>query len=182
MRAFVAVEISGLVQDGIISLKDRLSSLGRMVSPDNLHITLCFLGEITESQNDAVQGTLARIIFESFKIRIVGVGIFPRISAPRVVWLGIDSSGARSLTVLARTVQGALAPLGFVNGSFRPHVTMLRIKKRLDRAARNEAAALVREFAGREFGSCAISEIKLKQSVLTRDGPVYTDLQTVRSK
>ena len=172
MRAFVAVEITDAqLVSAIARIQGRLGT-GRPVSAKNLHFTLQFLGEISEATCKSVQTALGRVSFEPFILSCMGIGAFPGPRAPRVVWVGTDESGEK-LTDLAGMVEEALLPLGFKNDRpFKPHLTVSRIK-----SGAVDITGDLAEFEGMKLGRQEIRRIKLKKSVLTSSGPVYSDLE-----
>jgi len=92
-----------------------------------------------------------------------------------VIWIGTDRTGGEKLSDLAKKIEDALAPLGFKNDKpFKPHITIFRIKNKVGDITKD-----LSRFENVEFGSQKISEIKFKKSVLTSDGPIYSDLQVI---
>lgn len=179
MRAFVAVEITS--QGVLSSIKKLQSSLridAKPIEIHNMHFTLLFLGEISEDMVQKVQAQLKTIEFSSFDISFEGIGAFPKPKLPRVVWVGIDDSGAKQLVGLAKTVEERLLPLGFrADKEFKPHATIFRIKNRA-----GDITDELAKYAGIKFGAQKISEIKFKQSVLTPSGPIYSDLGVISAR
>ncbi len=150
-----------------------------MADLNNLHVTLSPLGEITESQNAAVQKALKGVEFSPFRIKMVGMGVFPKSGYPNTIWIGIDPDGTKRLAALAREVRAALAPIGLDKRPFRPHIAVLGVGL-WSMAALNEAVERAENCSSIEFGSCSVSGIKLKKSVRTRDGPIYSDLFSLK--
>ena len=175
MRAFVAAEVSDCKVINLI--RDLQSDMGidaRPVSPDILHFTLQFLGEVPGEIMPRVAGALRTVRFGSFDVTLTGVGAFPGAGSPRTVWVGSDRDGGRLLGAPAARVRRALKPLGFApGGTFRPHVTVFRMRGRAD---------ISEEIASRRglvFGSQRIGSIKLKSSELTPSGPAYSDVEEI---
>lgn len=179
MRTFVAVEITS--QEVLNSLKKLQSSFkisAKAVEIHNMHFTLLFLGEIPEVMVKKILDQLKTIEFSPFEISFEGIGAFPKPKSPRVVWVGIDSNGAKLLVDLAKAVEDKLAPLGFRSDKpFKPHVTIFRIKNRI-----GDITEELTRFSGTKFGVQRVSEIKFKQSVLTPAGPIYSDLGVISAK
>lgn len=179
MRTFVAVEINN--DEVLESIKKIQSDLDLRVKPvalENIHFTLLFLGEISEQISFKVQEALSSIKFVEFDVEFQGIGAFPKVSQPRVIWVGIDEKGEEQLCNLASQVESALSPLGFQRDKpFRSHVTIFRIKNKV----RNISDKLTK-FSSEKFGIQRVSEIKFKQSVLTPEGPNYSDLQVIKAK
>ena len=178
MRAFVAVEISN--QEVISSIKKFQSEIkikAKPVEPQNLHFTLQFLGEISEEISQKIKQALKTIQFSSFTVNFKGVGAFPKMKFPRVIWIGTDDVGGNALVDLAKKVESVLSPLGFSSDkSFKSHITIFRIKNKI-----GDISKEMEKFRSFEFGSQEISRIKLKQSVLTPQGPLYSDLEEIEA-
>ena len=178
MRTFVAVELTDA--DLLKSIKKVQTDMkidAKPVRLENIHFTMLFLGEITEGQAQRVQDALNSIEFSSFEVNFTGVGAFPKPRFPRVVWIGTDKNGAEKLSILAKKVEDVLAPLGFKSDKpFKPHITIFRIKNKIGDISKDLA-----KFEDIVFGSQKISEIKFKESDLTPQGPIYSDLQVIKA-
>ena len=179
MRTFVADEISSEeVLSSIKKFQSEFEIRAKPVSLNNIHFTLLFLGEISEQVSAKVQDALNSIQFEEFDVRFQGIGAFPKASSPRVIWVGIDEIGAEHLKKLAFQVENTLSPSGFHSDKpFQPHVTIFRIKNKI-----GNISDKLKRYSTTKFGIQKISEIKFKQSVLTPDGPNYSDLQVIKAK
>ena len=176
MRTFVAVEITNnMILEEIKKIQNDLKIKAKPVELKNMHFTLEFLGEITESMSEDVQKALKAIAFEPFKLSFRGIGAFPKPKFPRVVWVGTDDIGGNKLKELASKVENVLSPLGFKSDKpFKPHVTIFRIKSKIGDITKD-----LERFQNIELGSQLVSQIKFKKSVLTSNGPVYSDLLEV---
>ena len=109
--------------------RDRLALPGKLVSPENLHITLRFIGDVDEIGHDRLLAELSEAVTPgAFTIRIEGIGAFPRPSKATVAWAGVRNEGP--LEELARAVDEAVAAAGFdyEDVPFRPHLTLSRIR------------------------------------------------------
>lgn len=179
MRTFVAVEINNeQVLRYIKKFQSEFDIKAKPVATNNIHFTLLFLGEISEQVVAKVQDALNSIQFEEFDVRFQGIGAFPKPSFPRVIWVGTDEIGGDHLKKLASQVENTLSPLGFHSDKpFRPHLTIFRIKNKIA-----SVSDKLNRYNSSKFGSQKISEIKLKQSVLTPDGPNYSDLQVIKAR
>ena len=179
MRTFVAVEINNdEVLESIKKIQSDLDLRAKPVALENIHFTLLFLGEISEQISFKVQEALSSIKFVEFDVEFQGIGAFPKVSQPRVIWVGTDEKGGKQLYNLASQIESALSPLGFQSDKpFRLHVTIFRIKNKV----RNISDKLTK-FSSEKFGIQRVSEIKFKQSVLTPEGPNYSDLQVIKAK
>lgn len=173
MRLFIAVDLSDELRERFNPI---ISALGRFnvktVELKNLHITLKFLGEVSERMLPLIDGKLREIEFSPFKIKFKGVGYFPNEKNPRVVWVGVEGEELRKL---AEEVEQRMKRLGFKKDKdFHPHLTVGRIK-RLDKSERGR---LVREMEAfnTEWGEMVVDRFKLKKSTLTPKGPIYEDV------
>ncbi len=179
MRAFVAVEVSDdkLIEE-IVKLQSKIPINAKPVSPNNLHFTLQFLGEISEKEVDEVRGVLRNIKFPKFTLKFEDIGVFPKPSFPRVIWIGTDEDGGSKLTDLAERVGNVLEPLGFKKDKpFKSHMTIFRIKNKV-----GNISEMLNNFKSQRFGSQKIENLKFKKSVLTASGPIYSDLEVIALK
>jgi len=179
MRAFVAVEISNdEVINSVTKFQSEITIKAKPVEAQNLHFTLQFLGEISDEVSQKIKQALNTIEFSAFKVRFNGIGAFPKMKSPRVVWIGTDETGGIALMDLAKRVEKVLSPLGFVTDKpFKPHITVFRIKNKI-----GDVSKELKKFEAYDFGSQQVSIIKLKQSVLTPQGPLYSDLEEIKAK
>lgn len=178
MRTFVAVEVSDPeALNSISRLQSDMHIRANPVSRQNMHFTLLFLGEITEEVSEAVKKALADIAFSPIHVTFTHVGAFPNPKFPRVIWVGIDEDSAGKLVALAKQVEQKLLPLGFkADKPFKAHLTIFRVRNRED------LSEMIAKVGSGPFGSDTISEVKFKQSVLTSNGPIYSDLLVVKAK
>lgn len=178
MRSFVAVEITEQeIIDKIRNIQDELKIKAKPVNSKNMHFTLQFLGDITESTSKNIQKALQTVSFEPFELLLKGIGVFPKPELPRVVWIGTDEKGGKNLKDLAHMVNDVLSPLGFQSDKpFKPHLTIFRIKSKIGDITKD-----LERFRGIELGPQQITQFKLKKSILTSKGPTYSDLLEVNS-
>ena len=178
MRVFVAIEItSDKIINSISKFQSEININAKPVELHNLHFTLQFLGEISHDILEKIIIALNSVKFSKFQIDFKGVGVFPKLKFPRVIWVGTDEIGGNSLIELAKKVENALTPLGFsIDKPFKPHITVFRIKNRI-----GDISKEMDKFKLIDFGIQQISGFKLKQSVLSSKGPTYTDLMEVKA-
>jgi 2'-5' RNA ligase len=180
LRTFVAVELSKETRAALGDEIGRLSGCGadvKWVAPDNLHLTLKFLGSVDRRDVPGIlkgleAGARAR---KRFTIEASGLGFFPRPTKPRVVAAGIDEVGAASLALLAADVDDALVEVGFgrKERGFKSHVTLGRVKSPKGIAALSD---YILTHDGRPFGEDWVESVALVMSELRREGPIYTVL------
>ncbi len=148
--------------------QSRIPSI-KYVEPENLHITLKFIGEVGDSRVSAIKERLSDVQTHSFTIDAQGLGAFPNASSPRVIWIGIKD-GFRELVDLSKRIDGLLAAEGVPRElkPFHPHITVGRVK-RYD----PEIARMLSRDAELEFGSFTFERFVLFKSTLTPRGPIY---------
>ena len=179
MRVFVAIEISNdKILKNIQTFQKNIQIDAKPTKINQIHFTLEFLGEIDEIRCERVKNIIKKISFSSFDLSLKGVGVFPNLKNPRVIWIGIDSNGVEKLIAIANEIGMKLTALGFQNDKkFKPHLTIFRVKKKI-----NDISVMMKKYQTVEFGIQTISKIKVKRSVLSPKGPEYSDLLEVNTK
>ena len=169
VRLFVAVDIPETLKTKIVSLEKRFEEPGLgVVAPQNLHITLQFLGEVSGDRTPQIAEALKTVKMNPFAVNISGVGVFPSDDYIRVVWLGCDGP----LPELASKVQACLHPLAFMpDKPFASHLTIARIKFK----TKNLRDNLV-NLQNAVVGKMTVDKFSLKKSTLTPGGPIYEDV------
>lgn len=186
IRCFIAVDIednSTLAE--IIKVKRHLESLDLDIKPvedENLHITIRFLGNISLGSVESIKNILLDVgrSINKFVIEIQGVGAFPTISRPRVIWVGI-SRGYEELLGIRRCIDNEilrrkLRDVHEDQHEFSPHITIARMKSSRNI---NILTDFYKHYNSYRFGVSQVTKIKLKQSTLTPQGPIYRDILTV---
>ena len=127
-RLFIAIDPPQAIRDQLTSLCCGLPD-ARWVPPEQLHLTLCFIGEVSGTAFLDIREALAEIAAAPFSLRLQGVGFFPPRGQPRVVWAGIERS--EPLLVLQRKITTRLFHLGFEpeNRKFSPHIPLARLQQ-----------------------------------------------------
>ena len=179
MRAFISADIGAL--PGIVKVLDDLKNTDadlKLVEPENIHLTLKFLGEIDEKMVDEIAGVMEKSVKEvsPFRIKLRGVGVFPSMDYMRVVWIGIEN--AEKLGIIVGRLENDLSNLGFKKEKrrFSPHMTIGRVK-----SPRNKEILqnFLKENREKDFGELEVKCIRLKKSVLTPKGPEYSTVKEV---
>jgi len=176
LRTFVALELKDqALKSRIGEIQQELLATGaqlKPVEPQNLHITLKFIGETPESSVDGIIKELDSVLVPPFSVHFRGLGVFPSSSRINVVWLGVKE-GDNDLRALASKVNERLAKYG-KPASFQAHLTIARVKGGRNLSA---LASHVMEHGEEEGGPVDFGEFQLKKSVLTPEGPIYSDLK-----
>jgi 2'-5' RNA ligase len=183
VRSFIAVDLDNqkLLQS-IVAAQQTLSRTGgdlKLVEPQNIHITLRFLGEIRQELVQDIIEQMKEVRFSPFTARFKGVGVFPNLHRPRVVWVGIED-GAREMSNISNTLEKGLRTLRVQpdNRGFTPHLTVARV-----RSGRNisELSQTISEMQDMEFGSIGVNCVRLKKSTLSSSGPTYEDIYRLQA-
>jgi 2'-5' RNA ligase len=179
MRTFIAAEIyNEEVLNAITKVQSDFKIKASPVNKQNMHFTLLFLGEVDEKTVENIKKELSMISFKPIEVKFTHIGAFPNPRFPRVIWIGVDKVASEQLIDLASQVEKKLGPLGFKSDKpFKPHLTIFRIKNKSD-----DISQTLEKFKTVDLGKEVITELKLKQSVLTPNGPIYSDLQVVLAK
>jgi len=178
MRTFVAIEVNNKdVLNSIHKFQNELNFKAKPVELYNMHFTVQFLGEVSDELIGKISDALNSIEFSAFSISFASIGVFPNPNFPRIIWIGTDD-GINELEKLAEMIRSKLSHLGFSpDKKFKPHVTIFRVKNKIE-----DMSDKLEKFSSYYFGKQTISEIKLKKSKLTPNGPIYTDLLVVKGK
>jgi 2'-5' RNA ligase len=177
VRAFVAINLDENIRKALVSVQEMLpKSIGKfkLVEMENLHLTVKFLGEVSDDRIGAIANSIRASItgFPAFDMEVGGLGTFPSPQNPRVFWAGVRND--REVRELQRVVDHALAPLGFTRDPrFHPHITLARFKSLVDR---NWLSNFLQTHSNRSFGRMRVDRVDLMQSTLTSRGPIYTKL------
>jgi len=183
VRSFIAVDLDDqkLLQS-IVAAQQTLSRAGgdlKLVEPQNIHITLRFLGEIRQELVQDIIEQMKEVRFSAFTARFRGVGVFPNAHRPRVVWVGIED-GAKEMSEISNTLEKGLRTLRVQpdNRGFTPHLTIARV-----RSGRNisELSRTISEMQDMEFGSIGVNSVRLKKSTLSSSGPTYEDIYRLQA-
>lgn len=177
MRAFVALEIDSPVLDSLHSVQEELVATGADLKPverENIHFTVKFLGEISQAESAEVDVLLGRLSLKGGTVEVRGVGAFPSSTQPSVVWAGVAPEHESVIMPIARSVLETLQKYGEVDRRpYRPHATIARVRSR-DR--NRPLTECISSNSNRSFGLTAMKSLKLKSSVLTPRGPIYSDI------
>jgi len=187
LRLFVAIPIPEPVREEMIRVQRELQPLAppdsvRWTKPDQLHLTLRFLGSVPIHSVAALENSLAGACagFRPFHLSAKGIGFFPDVHAPRVIWVGIED-GDKILADLQAAVERALSPFAEnpVPERFLAHATLGRFQKyRRHRTERLVPRALAHD--GHSFGDWQVEGIGLFRSELSPAGARHTSLATFR--
>lgn len=176
MRLFLAIELSERIRANAGALQERLATANadvRWVAPENFHLTVMFLGELSEALLPDIDSACQTICLETkpFRVRAGGGSYFPRKAPiPKTLWVGV-SEGAEEWRALARRCEPWFVPMGAArDGGLIPHITLGRVKgsKNID-----ALKAVLTQEAGTDCGDQNAEGMTLIESVLSAEGASY---------
>lgn len=179
LRTFVALELPEKIRTDIRKLQHAFRSHRfdiRWVKPLNMHLTLVFLGDISQTHVEAASRVLSETAsqYPIFDLIPRGVGVFPSIRKPRILWVGITGQ-----TDILRAIQGTvrremnLLGLTSENRPYKGHLTLGRVKNRIHQGRLMDALGTHQAFVSQPF---SVKHLVMFKSELTSGGPHYTQL------
>lgn len=180
IRAFIAFDLDNeqLIKH-IAEIQEKLvnTDVGlKMVKPQNIHVTLRFLGNVNQNTIERIYEAMKEIQFNPFNMEVKGLGVFPNLRYIRVIWVGI-TEGAEELKSIHNQLEPQLNRIGFKpDRRFSPHLTIARVRSARNK---NRLVQFIKDLENYEFGTQEANVLRLKQSVLTPKGPIYTSIHEV---
>jgi RNA 2',3'-cyclic 3'-phosphodiesterase len=182
IRTFIALPLPELITTRIYDIQEQLKSYRlpvRWVKPENIHLTLKYLGEISAGTIDGIAQVIKDTVRECSPLMLhaKGLGVFPGIKRPRILWVGI-SGDTLLLAGIQANLEINLEKQGFPkeNRVFKSHLTLGRIK---DDIHPKNLSDILRSFSDFTSESFEAKELVLYQSELKPSGALYTKLQTI---
>jgi len=179
MRTFIALDLTEETKQELTRLQSGLKKSQadvKWVNPQNIHLTLKFLGEISEQQVNQVKEVLDRISsqFKPYEITLSGIGAFPKVENPRVIWVGIES-GKNETKKIAEILSVELEKAGFQkeDREFKSHLTVGRVRSPKNK---DNLKTAIQSISFSPQAKIPIDYITLYQSTLTPQGPIYIPL------
>ena len=181
-RAFIAIDLPESVKSFLSEAQEALKLYGfrvKWLRPQNIHLTLKFLGDTATADTDKIAAamTLAAKNCPVVSLAAKGIGVFPNVRRPRVIWAGLNGQ-VEILADLQQTLDAHLADLGFPGETraFKSHLTLGRVKGKIASAGIKAAIDKLKDF---ESGSFEINQLILFKSELRSTGAVYTKVQGI---
>jgi len=184
MRAFIAIELPKEIKNHLLSIQEKLKTAEadiKWVEPQNIHLTLKFLGEIDEKKLKSIAQIIEGVCAQNkpFCLRISKPGAFPRMTSPRVIWVGTDE-GQNQTAEIAGILEEEIAKIGIPREDkrFSSHITIGRTRsaKNLSKLAKILLQLQANPEAGENL-EFRVTKITLFKSTLTPQGPVYEALK-----
>ena len=175
MRIFIALDIPAEIRKQLAEYLERTRSYAleaRWARVEGLHVTLKFVGEVSEEIVQKIKGALGNVKAAPFPVKFEGIGFFPNARSPRVFWAGVD--GGNELAALATKIDEALGKLGIAREEkpYHPHLTLARASTHPLRGLTPHANA-----TPPHFGTMTAREFFMYQSKPQRGGSKYTKLE-----
>lgn len=182
IRSFLAFELPPEIKDQVRRVSEQLKRSDmdvRWVKPDNIHLTIVFLGEIREEDISAIGREIENVCggFHPFDIFLKGLGFFPDRRRPRVLWAGYDGDIER-MSALRDVLLERLMPFDIKEEKkqFAPHLTLGRFRKPVK--GNPDLDEVITRHNSLSSSSFQLSELVLFKSDLKSHGPEYTKLES----
>ena len=178
MRCFVGIPLPESYQEGLLTIvqnwQKKLHSKISWTKKGNWHMTLFFLGQISEDNVEQVKEKLKEVSMNSFSLQARGGGFFPPGKQPRVLWVGLET-GHQECIQLAEKIENNLHDLGFESDkkSFRPHLTLGRVKQN----RKDNWSEFIDYLTKIDWPLATIDSFNLWKSDLTPQGPIYSVIE-----
>lgn len=182
IRAFIAIELSPPIQKQLEQIVLDLQQTGsrhvKWVRPENIHLTLKFLGESRPDELDRLSAEIRPIASAArpIELKIHGLGAFPNFKRPRVIWVGVQAPP--SLIRLQQALEDAAEKIGYPREErpFSPHLTLGRVNREASPAELARLGETIAQKPVGTLGSMTASQLILFRSVLKPAGAIYTPL------
>lgn len=171
MRLFIAIELEELA-DYFKQLQEQIPKV-KATFPKKFHLTLKFLGEVPDNKVGEIKEKLKLIKFSAFTLKLSSTGVFPNEKFIRVVWVGLENG--ENIASLQQKIETALEGMFKKDSRFHPHITLARVKF-IESNKKEEFINAIKAIKV-EPKEVTIKNFKLIKSTLTKQGPVYEDLE-----
>jgi RNA 2',3'-cyclic 3'-phosphodiesterase len=183
IRTFIAIEIPEDIRNRIAVLQSGLKGLGgkiTWVKPENMHLTMKFLGETEQHQVKNIFDKLDQAVssINQFEIKFKEVGAFPNFRRPKVFWVGTEGDNS-TLIEVANKIDQQMCEFGFrpENKRFSAHLTIGRVR---DQKGIETVIKLLQQEENFSPGEFVVKHVSFIKSELTRLGPIYTTLEQIK--
>lgn len=178
-RGFIAIDIP--TNKKLLEMENEIKNIQadlKLVEPENIHVTLKFLGDTDEEKIEEIQEIIKNSVkdIKAFSVKLKGSGVFPNKNYMKVIWVGLEN--AEKLKEIAEKIDKKLEPLGFKTEKrgFSAHLTLARVKSSKNK---EKLLKIIEKYQDIEFATIDVKSIKLKKSDLTPKGPIYKTLKEI---
>jgi len=187
IRSFIAIELPDELKLKLAQLEDRLKSHRqpwvKWVSPNGIHLTLKFLGNIAADRTEEITKAMAEATqgISPFQLEVKELGVFPNLRRVQVAWVGI-SGEVDKLSQLQKRIEANLTPLGFAPElrPFTPHLTLARLRDQASPDERQRFGQLIANSKFEPAYTFPVESVSLMRSQLTREGAIYSQISSVK--
>jgi 2'-5' RNA ligase len=187
IRSFIAIELSDEARAGLTDLQNQLKAIVppntvRWTAPQNIHLTLHFLGNVAVDDVSQVTNVLPVVTssVSSFSLMLQGLGCFPNTRRPRIVWVGISGETETLIRLYHNLGEKLNQSIGFEpeKRPYSPHLTIGRVKKGIPPRRLSQLGQVLEQEQANvgQLAALHVAEISLIRSELTPTGPIYTPL------
>lgn len=188
MRTFIAITLPLKIRDYLAQIQEQFKKTQadvKWVQPQNIHLTLKFLGEIDEKKAEKISQILQEVAKNNpvYSIRLTTLGAFPKMKSPRVIWAGMDKGEAETQKIAA-LLEEKIAKVGIPKEgrAFSCHITLGRTRSNLNL---DKLVSELENWAGKNTGQSQefpVEKLTLFKSTLTPQGPIYEILKETHLK
>jgi len=183
VRAFLSIDIEDkdLLSriNRVQSKLDQDAAKMKLISQENVHFTLKFFGDTDPTRLDEIEESLKDLSFQPFRIGLEGVGVFPALRRPRIIWIGV-SNNAERFKKLKKRIDDKIRELGYKpeRRKYTPHATIARVRHVKNK---RDIVSCIDSLSEVTIGEMIIDSVRMKKSTLTSSGPIYDTLWEVES-
>jgi 2'-5' RNA ligase len=183
IRSFIAIELPTAVKQELTTLEDilkkRCPQVVRWVDPQNIHVTLKFLGDVDSDRVDEINMAIDEATqgMSPFHLELKDLGVFPNLNRVNIIW--VDAKGdLDKLTDLQKQIESNMEQLGFAreDRDFTPHLTIGRVRDYASPDYRKKIGQVLSQTAFASAQVITVDSVNLVKSQLTNTGAIYTRL------
>jgi 2'-5' RNA ligase len=184
LRTFIAVDLGKPIRERIVLLQESLARTGnevKWVEPENIHLTLLFLGEVDDRELISVCRAVSDVgkWLAPFVISVEQIGCFPNLRRPRILWVGVGT-GAPEVVALHDALEPPLLALGCYRREDRPYTPHITCGRARGDAISFKLTEAIAKKSDWQAGETEVGEVLVMSSELTPKGPIYTVLSRAK--